>query len=378
MTNVVQIDIDATYEGLTCREMIQVTRGRLGVGANDVNRYTDANVVQALNMSQNLFAKRTSCLQQPALIVCATGRQNYGLPAGTLKVLSARYYTGNGATQYDELKILQDSKAMQRIDSQYRGTAGDPTYMFPTYRTGNRRMVGVSPIPASTANIMVNSTDYGIVTGITGFTIAGDISGAHKAGFAASAFLVDSLGRDLSVLGAMVGYPVYNTTQGTWGTITAIGDQAATNDKVTATLSAGTWAVGDAFVIPMSDFGVGIDADPNHVYVGTQVGVLADVITGKGTIGLDIARKPIVLSVGLDNLGVSLDTMICEIPETYHEAVIAFATYWLALGKFAGVAQPQKAADAMAVFSAYVNEFKLSDETLVETDGEIEDRMWLY
>jgi hypothetical protein len=373
MTNVVQIDIDATYEGLTCREMIQVTRGRLGVGPDDVNRYTDANVVQALNMGQNRFAKLTACLQQPAIIVCASGRQNYGLPSGTLKVLSARYYTGNGATQYDELKIIPDSKAMQRIDSQYRGTAGDPIYMFPTYRTGNRQMVGVTPIPTSNANIMVNATDYGRVTGITGYTIAGDISGVHKAGFAASAFLVDSLGRDLSVLGGMVGYPVYNTTQGTWGTITAIGDQDAINDKVTATLSAGTWAVGDAFVIPMSDFGVGIDADPNHAYVGTQVGVIADVITGQGTIGLDIARKPITLAV-------ATDTMICEIPETYHEAVIAFATYWLALGKFAGVAQPQKAAEALAIFNAYVNEFKLSDETLVETDGEIEDRSqeWLY
>ena len=358
----------ALYEGLTCREMIQVTRGRLGVGADDVNRYTDANVVQALNMGQNLFAKRTSCLQQPVLILCAPGRQNYGLPSGTLKVLSARYYTGNGATQYDELKILQDSRAMQRIDSQYRGTAGAPTYMFPTYRTGNRRMVGVSPIPTSAANILVNSTDYGIVTGMTGFTIVGDISGTHKAGFAASAFLVDSLGRDLSTLGAIVGYPIYNTTQGTWGTITAIGDQDAVNDKVTATLSGtGIWTVGDAFVIPMSDFGVGIDADPSRINGGVQVGVIADVITGQGTIGLDIARKPIILAV-------ATDTMICEIPETYHEAVIAFATYWLALGKFSGVSQPQKAADAMAIFTAYVNEFKLNDETLVETDGEIEDR----
>jgi hypothetical protein len=367
MTNVVQIDIDATYEGLTCREMIQVTRGRLGVGPDDVNRYTDANVVQALNMGQNLFAKKTACLQQPAVIICASGRQNYGLPSGTLKVLSARYYTGNGATEYDELTIIPDSKAMQRIDCQYRGTAGDPTYMFPTYRTGNRQMVGVSPIPTSDANVMVNATDYGKVTGITGYTIAGDIAGTHKAGYAASAFLVDADGRDLVLLGAMVGYPVYNTTQGTWGEITAIGDQDAVNDKVTATLSAGSWAVGDVFEILMSNYGVNIDADTGHVLIGTQVGVIADVISGQGTIGLDIARKPITLAV-------ATDTMICEIPEVYHEAVIAFATYWLALGKFAGVAQPQKAADALAVFNAYVNEYKLSDETLVETDGEIEDR----
>jgi uncharacterized protein (DUF697 family) len=368
MTNIVQIDIDATYEGFTCRQMIQFTRTRLGVGPDDVNRYTDAFVVQALNLGQERFAKLTKCLMQPVVIVGKAGRQNYALPKGTLKVVSARYYTGDGRTEYQELAILKDSKLMQRLDSQYRGTTGDPNYMFPTYRSGNLLMVGLAPIPVSDANVLVDNIPYGKTTVISGYTIAGNIAGAHKAGYAASAFLVDSLGRDLLSMGALAGYPIYNTTQGTSGLITAIENQDSVNDKVVATMSgSGTWAVGDAWQILMANYGVNIDADADHALVGEQLGVIGDVISGQGTIGLDIARKPIPLAV-------ATDTMVSEIPAAYQEAPISFAVYWLASGMFAGVAQPQKAAEAMAIFQTYVNEFNLSDETLEQTDSEIEDR----
>jgi hypothetical protein len=370
MVNFIQVDIDATYEGLTCRQMIQFTRTRLGVGPDDVNRYTDDYVVAALNMGQERFAKLTNCLMVPAVIIGQSGRQNYGLPKGTLKVVSARYYTGDNPSDYSELEILRDAQSMQSRDSQYRGTAGDPNYMFPTYRSGNRLMVGVSPIPTYDANILVNGTPYGKATGITGYTIAGDIAGSHKTGYAASSFLVDSLGRDLVSLGAMVGYPIYNTTQGTSGLITSIESQDAINDKVVASLDgAGTWAVGDAFEILMSNYGVLIDADVDHALVGTQLGVIADVISGKGTIAMDVSRKPIPLAV-------ATDTMISEIPAAYQEAQIAFAVYWLASGMFAGVEQPQKAAEALAIFNNYVGEFKLSDETLEASENMVEQLEW--
>jgi hypothetical protein len=370
MTNLVQIDIDATYEGLTCREMIRLTRARLGVGQDDANRYTDDNVVQALNMGQERFAKLTNCLINPVVIVGKAGRQNYALPRGALRVLSARWYTGDSPSDYFDLKILRDARDMQKRDSMYRGTLGDPDFMFPTYRSGNMLMVGVSPIPTYDGNILINNIPYGKTTDITGFTIAGNIAGQHKTGYAASAFLVDSLGRDLLSLGALVGYPVYNTTQGTSGLITAIGNQDSVNDKVTATLSgAGTWAVGDSFQILMSEYGVNLDADVDHALVGQQLGVIADVISGVGTFGLDVARKPIPLSA-------IQDTMISEIPAAYQEAQISYAVYWLASGMFAGVVQTQKAVDAMAIFQAYVNEFNLSDETLETSENMVEQLEW--
>jgi hypothetical protein len=259
---------------------------------------------------------------------------------------------------------------MQKRDSMYRGTLGDRDFMFPTYRSGNMLMVGVSPIPTYDGNILINNIPYGKTTDITGFTIAGNIAGQHKTGYAASAFLVDSLGRDLLSLGALVGYPVYNTTQGTSGLITAIGNQDSVNDKVTATLSgAGTWAVGDSFQILMSEYGVNLDADVDHALVGQQLGVIADVISGVGTFGLDVARKPIPLSA-------IQDTMISEIPAAYQEAQISYAVYWLASGMFAGVVQTQKAVDAMAIFQAYVNEFNLSDETLETSENMVEQLEW--
>ena len=207
---------------------------------------------------------------------------------------------------------------------------------------------------------------------MTGYTFAGNIAGVHKTGYAASAFLVDSLGRDLLSLGAMVGYPVYNTTQGTSGTITAIGDQDAVNDKVTATLSgSGTWAVGDAWQILMADYGISVDADADHIITGAQNGTIADVLTGMGTVGLDLARKPLPMAV-------AADTLVCEIPASYQEAPISYAVYWLGQGKFKGVSQPEKAADALAIFNQYVAEFKLPDETVTESDSEIEDRSGEY
>ena len=372
MTNFIQIDIDATYEGLTCREMIRLTRSRLGVGRDDTNRYDDDDVIQALNMGQERFAKLTSCLMQPVVIICKAGRQNYTVPKGTLKVLSARYYSGDGASDYDEMRILRDARLMQRKDPQYRGTSGTPRFMFPTYRAGNLIMVGISPVPVSDANVLVNNTPYGKTTAATGMTIAGNVSGVHKTGYPASAFLVDSLGRDLLSLGALPGYPVYNTTQGTSGLITAIEHADQINDKVVATLDgAGTWAVGDAYEILMTNYGVNIDADADHALVGTQLGVIADIISGQGTIGMDIARKPIPLTLVGDN-------MVSELPANYQEAQIAFAIYWLASGEFAGVSQPQKAADAIAIFRAYVDEYNRPNETVTETDNEIEDRSSEY
>ena len=371
MTNFVQIDTDATYEGLTCREMIRLARVRLGVGRDDVNRYSDVDVVQALNMGQERFAKLTNCLMYPVVIIGKAGRQNYPLPRGTLRVLSARWYTGDTASDYFDLQILRTAEDMQKRDSMYRGTIGDPNFMFPTYRSGNMLMVGVSPIPSFDGNVIVNNVPYGKDTDITGFTIAGNISGEHKTGYAASAFLVDSLGRDLLSLGALPGYPVYNTTQGTSGLITSIENGDTVNDKVVATLSgSGSWAVGDSYQILMANYGISLDADVDHALIGSQLGVIADVITGVGTFGLDVARKPIPLSV-------TQDTMISEIPSSYQEAQVSYAVYWLASGQFAGVSQPKKAADAMAIFQAYVNEFNLSDETLEVSENMVDYHEWV-
>ena len=371
----VQADIATYYEGMNVREMIEATRRWLGVAATDVNRYSDADVVLALNAGQNRFAKLTSCLLMPTVIILTASRQNYRLPYNTLKVKAARYYSGNGATDYFELDIIENMKAMQRIDSSMRGTTGTPKYLFPTYRAGNALMVGLSPIPSVDGEVWVG-TDYGVLASATNFAYSGNLTGLHKTGFANSSFLVDSLGRNLSTLGALVGYPVFNVTDGSSGIITAIGNQAATDDKVSATLSGGTdndWDAGDSFQIPMGEYGVILDGDGTETYTFTSfLGTIGDITGNTGNLVLDIARKPLPMSA-------SLDTFICEIPSEYQEAAVAYAVYWLGRGAFKGVTQDGKAKEGLAVFQGFVQEFNSMDELVEETESMIEDRSgeWL-
>jgi len=86
------------------------------------------------------------------------------------------------------------------------------------------------------------------------------VTGTHKAGFADSAFLVDNAGRDFESLGVETGMTILNLTDGSSGTITAIGNQDATNDKIEVTLTGGTdddFDVGDSFRIVLSSLGIG-------------------------------------------------------------------------------------------------------------------------
>ena len=372
MPTAVQVDQNRYWEGLTSLEMVNLVQSRLGVGVNDFARYTKAQIIQALNVGGTRFAKLTACLQMPVVVIGKANRQNYRVPFGTLRVVAARYYTGDALTDYFELKILRDAAAMQKRDSMYRGTLGSPPdYLFPTYRAGNIQLVGVSPIP-TIDGVAWSGTPYGVVTTATNYQYVGNIIGTHKAGYPASAFFVDAAGRDLTTLGALVGYPIFNTTDGSVGLITAIGDQDATNDKVTATLSGGTnnyWSPGDSFGIPMGEYGVVLDGDQTETIVSSYLGTIGDIAGQTGNFIFDVARKPLELSVLLDDY-------ISEVPAEYQEAQIAYAVYWLGSGQFRGLAQPDKAKEQLAVFMAYVDEF--NQNPLVEaSDNEVEVHDWM-
>jgi len=373
MTSPVQTDANAFYEGFSTREMIENVRRWLGVDPTDINRYSDAAVVQGLNYGQNRFAALTGCLLMPTVIMLKANRQSYRLPYNTLGVKAARFYTSDNASDYYELIIKNSTAQMQRINPSYRGDLGTPAYIFPSYRAGNVQMFGLSPIPTSDGTIWVGS-DYGLLQTATGFEVAGNITGTHKDGYAASAFFVDSDGRDMVVLGALVGYPIFNVTDGSSGIITAIGDADATNDKVTATLVGGTnnyWSPGDTFQIPMGEYGVVMDVNGQETYtVSSWMGTIADIVGNTNNLVLDIARKPLSLSA-------TLDTFISEIPDPYQEAVIAFGVYWLGRGAYKGVVQTQKATEGLALFNQYVAEYNQTD-LFEESDKEIEDRSFEY
>lgn len=367
------IQTGAYYEGRTVREMIEDTRRWLGVNASDTNRYPDADVIRALNFSQNRFSKLTSCNSLPVIVILKSGIQNYRLPYGCQKILAARYYYGDDASSYYELEIVNNKKKLQRQNSQLLGQQGTPETLFPSYRFGNVATFGLTPIPSSDGTSW-DGDDYGLLTSATEFSISGLISGNHKAGYSASAFLVDSEGRDLVTLGAKVGYPIFNTTDSSNGLITAIGDQDATNDKISVTLAGGTdnqWDTSDAWQIPMQEYGVVLDGETERYISNSYYGVVFEIAGGANNLVLDISKAPLAMSA-------TYDQYYCEIPAEYHEAVIAGAVYWLGRSAFKGVEQGEKAVSALAIFNQYVLEYQAPDESAEESNKEIEDRSYEY
>lgn len=362
------INFDPYYEGLTSLEMVELVRHRLGVTPTDENRYPKADVIQALNQGAIRFAKLTGCLLHPAVIICKENKMVYRAPYGTLRIHAARYYTGPGRTDYYELDIIRDMRQMQRIDSEFRGNPGQPEKLFPSYRSGNVLTFGVSPYPSMDGDVWTAS-DYGLLATATGYQTAGNITGTHKDGYTGSAFLVDEEGRDLVTLGALVGYPVFNATTGASAIITAIGDQDATNDKVTGTLSSGTWTPGDTFAIPMGEFGTVANGDTETYTISNLVGTVGDIAGNTGNLVLDIVRRPLPLTVDLDDA-------ICEVPAAYHEAVLTYAVYWLGSGMFGGLVQNSKAMASLGIFNAYVSEYNAEDDLVDVSANEIEYSDW--
>ena len=172
--------------------------------------------------------------------------------------------------------------------------------------------------------------------------------------------MVDGQGQDLVALGALVGYPIYNATQGTSGIITAIGNAAATNDMIAPAMSgSGLWQVNDVYAIPMGEFGTVASGDTEfYTIAGGMFGTIGDIAGGSGNLVLDCVRRPLPLSVDLDDA-------ISEVPAAYHEAVLAYAVYWLGAGMFGGLVQNSKALASLAIFNNHVAEYN-STEDLVE------------
>ena len=363
------VNFDPYYEGMTTLEMVQTVRHRLGVAPADETRYPTADVIQGLNQGCLRFVKLTGCLFYPAVVLCKANQMTYRAPYGTLRIKAGRFYTGPGRQDYDELKIIRDMRQMQRLDSEFRGNPGQPEWLFPAYRTGSVLTFGLSPYPSVDGELWTAS-DYGLVATATGYQNAGNIQGMHKDGYTSSAFLVDDAGRDMVALGALVGYPVYNVTTGQSGVITAIGDQDATNDKVTATLSGGgVWSPGDVSAIPMGEFGVVADGNQEIYTLSSFFGTVGDLVGNTGNLVLDCVRRPLPLSANL------LDA-ICEIPVAFQEAPIAYATYWLGSGMFGGLVQNSKAAASLGLFQGYVDEYNSSEDLIEESESAVEGSDW--
>lgn len=355
-------DFNVILQGRKALQMVHMVQRQLGVKRDDFTLFGKQEVIDALNLGALKFVSMTGCLRIPIILRPTASQQNYRMPLSVLRVVAAKFYTSESANDYYELKILRDSRLMQRIDSEYRGALGTPNYAFPVFGGDRFWNLGFSPIPASSGEAF-DETDYDLVASTFNLGTMASIAGTHKTGYSASAFLVDNAGRNLASLGALQGYPIFNTTKGAAALVRALGDEDATNDKVTATLSNNaTWDTGDAFVIPLADYGISIDSVAGTVEIlSSASGELSNVLPGTDNFLLEGVRQPLPLSPWLDN-------QVCEIPINYQDAVIAYA-----------VAELGGSGDAKAIFDNYVLEYETRGNKVEVSDNMIEDRSreWL-
>lgn len=315
-------DFNLIPRGFTTAMLIRQVQRQLKIPKNDFTEFEKNEIIQALNAAMEAFVAATGCLRTIAIIRPNASQQNYRLPFGLQRVHAGKFYTGANAQNYNDLIIEDSIVKMQAIDSNYRGQTGTPQYLFPAVMTADFLTLGFYPIPTTNGSAV---TTTGLISNALDIGSMASLTGTHKAtGYDNSDFLVDNAGRDLSTLGAIPGYPVYNTTRGAAAIIRSLGNAAATNDKVTADLPRETkWVAGDAFRIPLTEYGLLLDGTTGVNYVlSSGTAQVANLSPGTGNILLDLIRKPLPLSQFLDD-------QICEIQPMYQGAIVAKAVFML-------------------------------------------------
>lgn len=330
----------------TSQDLINAVQTWLGVAIGDFNRYSQAQIIQALNLGQNKFTLLTECLTMPVLIVCQNNVANYLLPDCVQKVQSGRYYFGTDRMSYQELTIKGSMKELQDEVVDFRGDTGSPAYyMFPSYR-GKLVQVGISLFP-SVDGTTFNATNSGVTAFEPGSVWPGMAVGAAKI---AGASFIDSTGRDMTSLGVTVGLPIFNATNTGQlsGVITSITTTNSANDTLVAAMG-GNWAINDQAVIPLTNWGLAVDIPADTLW--TIATGAADITPLTDNLMMDVVRKPMPINA-------NYLSMIPEIDPDYTEAAVAWAVYLLGRAKHKGLEQTDKAADAKARFDELVEEFK--------------------
>jgi hypothetical protein len=259
---------------------------------------------------------------------------------------------------------------MKRISNTWKtDTAGTPEYLYPSYGYGNIKKFGVYPKP-STAGTTYTGTSMGVVTSATDFTFTGNITGTHRVGAGDNrAYLEDEAGRNFVTLGVVVGMMIFNTTDGSSGQITAIGNGNATNDKLSVTLSGGTdddFDESDSFEVTTGEYGVVIRADGSEEWAfSSDYGALQDITPLAFNMLIDFVRRP---------LNLDFDDQISEIPMDYQQALVEYCVWKLGGTEYDGATAQKRSIEAKESWFTYINNYNSIGKVDVEMNNQIEDR----
>lgn len=345
--------ITGLWEGKDLDELEDGVLSKLGELAGTYDRYSQAEIQSQLNAAQRIFATRTRILKGFGIIILKANRREYKLPTHFFDFINKRwpmFYRAPSSGGYSRV----ERKSEQRLDNEFASwrdeTGTVPRYCYKGQVFGNTRLIGLSPLPDTDGEEYVAGTDTGIYVTSTNNSIGGNISGIHKTGYANSAFYVDSEGRDLSALGVTVGMTIRNITDDSYGQITAIGSQDATNDKLTVTLANGTdndFDVGDSIMIFAGEYGVITSwEDTGEQYLfSSELGALAAITVPDGNLFFPYVRLPVKLTNA---------NQYPEIPPLFHEALEWRAAAILLATEHDGRIDTGKAKGYMEMFESEV------------------------
>lgn len=311
------------YEGKTLTELENGVLAKLGEPEQSFVRYTQAEVRAHLNTALRNFCRVTRILKGFAIAQIKQGIREYKLPTGFIDFPDQRYparFRAADGTGYTRLERTSEQK-LDHESGTWRDRTGTPAYLYKGGVYGNTRLFGLYPLPDADGDEYTGDSDAGIVITATNVTLGGNITGLHKAGFGNSAFFVDNEGRNFSALGVVVGMTIENLTDGSQGIITAIGNQDATNDKITVTLAGGTdndFDESDSVIIYAGEYGVITtweSATEKYIF-NTEYGVLAQVTVPNGNVSFSYIRQARKLSIA---------TQYPEIPADFHEELEWYA-----------------------------------------------------
>lgn len=375
-----QSSFPGEYEGWSRLKLIQKTLRGLGSPVetpdtdtiSDYTRYPKQDIIDKLIEAQVDFARKTNCLTTFGIIEGVASQAEYRWPRTCLKILEAKYYTGT--SEYEELILKSNRNQMKRISNNWKtGTPGTPEYLYPSYGYGNIRKFGVYPKP-TTAGTTYSGSSMGVVNSATDFTFTGNITGTHRVGAGDDkAYLEDEAGRNFVNLGVVVGMMIFNTTDGSSGQITAIGDGNATNDKLSVTLSGGTdddFDESDSFEVTTGEYGVIIRADGSEEWAfSSSYGALQDITPLAFNMLIDFVRRP---------LNLDYDEQIPEIPMDYQQALVEYCVWKLGSTEYNGYVAEKRAGQGKESWYEYIGDYNSMGKVETDVDNQVEDRESIY
>lgn|GEM_PF-4815999 len=164
------------YEGKTLTNLEDGTLSKLGEPAQTFTRYTQAEIRRELNTAQREFAFLTRCLRSPGIIILQANKRYYPLPSGFLDFVNERwpaFFRSSDGSGYTRLARTTTTRLDQSSET-WRDEVGTPKGIFKGSAYGNRRTIGVYPIPDTNGTDYVAGSDAGITVTVDSATVTSE------------------------------------------------------------------------------------------------------------------------------------------------------------------------------------------------------------